>query len=66
CAAPQAEAIFISCTALPAVTAIEEIEARTGKPVVTSNQASAWACLRHAGISAAVPGFGQLLDLPLP
>ncbi len=65
-AAPEAEAVFISCTALPAVDAIETIEARTGKPVVTSNQASAWACLRHAGIDQPVAGYGRLLHLPLP
>ena len=64
-AAGEADAIFISCTALPAAEAAETIEARTGKPVVTSNQASAWACLRHAGIDQAIPGYGKLLGLPL-
>jgi maleate isomerase len=62
----DAEAIFISCTALPAAAAVAEIEQRTGKPVVTSNQASAWACLRHAGISAPIAGYGRLMELPLP
>ncbi len=65
-ASTQSEAIFISCTALPAIGAIAAIEERSGKPVVTSNQASAWACLRHAGLGVTVPGFGQLLSLPLP
>lgn len=65
-AAPDADAIFISCTALPAVDAIDEIEARTGKPVVSSNQASAWACLRRAGIAQSLTGIGRLLGLPLP
>ena len=65
---PLADGIFISCTALPALGAVAEIEARTGKPVVTSNQASIWAMLRHAGLADAPAGFGQLFghDLPGP
>jgi maleate isomerase len=39
---PEAEALFISCTALPAMAAVAEIEAMLGKPVVTSNQAALW------------------------
>ena len=62
----DAEAIFISCTALPAAAVAGKIEQRTGKPVVTSNQASAWACLRHAGIASTATGYGRLLELPLP
>ena len=48
--APEAEALFISCTALRAASVAAEIEARMGRPVVTSNQATAWACLAHCGI----------------
>ena len=63
---PEAEAVFISCTAVPAVAVIAAIEARIGKPVVTSNQASAWAMMRHAGIDHKPPGFGQLFNHNLP
>ncbi len=63
---PEADGIFISCTALPALGAVAEIEARTGKPVVTSNQASIWAMLRHAGLDDAPAGFGRLFDHDLP
>jgi maleate isomerase len=62
----QAEGLFISCTALPALGAIAEIEARTEKPVVTSNQASIWAMLRRAGLDDAPKGFGRLFDFDLP
>ncbi len=41
---PEAEAIFISCTALLVSPVLEDIERKTGKPVVTSNQALAWQC----------------------
>lgn len=50
---PDAEALFLSCTALPALPVVEEIEARIRKPVLTSNQVCAWAMLRAAGLSPA-------------
>lgn len=62
----DAEAIFISCTALPSVVAIDEIERRLNKPVVTSNQASAWAMLRHAGLDYNPHGYGRLFEHDLP
>lgn len=57
---PTTEGFFLSCTALPAIGAIEEIEKRTGKPVVTSNQATAWALMRHSGIKNGQQEFGVL------
>ncbi|ASJ72072.1 aspartate/glutamate racemase family protein [Granulosicoccus antarcticus] len=59
---PDNEAIFISCTGLPALSTISEIEARTGKPVVTSNQASAWVMMRLAGLSHRPTGYGRLFS----
>ncbi len=62
----DAEALFLSCTALKAVEAISEIERRTGKPVVTSNQACAWVLSRLGGLhDLRPPGFGRLLERPL-
>jgi maleate isomerase len=40
---------------------IDELERELGRPVVTSNQAIAWHCLRKAGIQDKVRGFGVLL-----
>jgi maleate isomerase len=57
----RAEALFISCTALPVFGLIARIEAAIGKPVVTSNQASIWAMRRHAGLAAPLGGHGRLL-----
>jgi len=59
----EAEALFISCTALRAATAAQEIEAAIGRPVVTSNQASIWYALRAAGVLDPVPGYGRLLGM---
>ena len=57
---PDADAIFISCGALRSIEVIEALEARTGKPVITSNQALAWDALRLAGITDRIEGYGQL------
>ncbi|MCR9139080.1 MAG: aspartate/glutamate racemase family protein [Alphaproteobacteria bacterium] len=63
----DAQALFISCTALPVVGLIGEIEERIGKPVVTSNQASVWAMTRVSGLANHSPqGFGSLFRQALP
>ncbi len=61
--APEAEALFISCTALPALAAVADIEAALDKPVVTSNQASIREMRRLAGLTAPVTGFGRLFSV---
>ncbi|PTW59778.1 maleate isomerase [Breoghania corrubedonensis] len=63
--AEGADALFISCTALRTASVAAEIEAEIGCPVVTSNQATAWMCLRLIGEDAARPEFGRLMTLPL-
>jgi maleate isomerase len=65
-AAPDCDALFISCTAVRAAGVAAEIEAAIGKPVVTSNLATAWACLRLCGDDAARPEYGRLMTLPYP
>ncbi|MBT5434564.1 MAG: arylmalonate decarboxylase [Rhodospirillaceae bacterium] len=57
---PDADGIFISCSALRTVEVIEEIERRTGKPVVGSNQALVWRMMRLAGIEDRIEGMGRL------
>ena len=62
----QADALFVSCTALRAALAVTGMEQAIGRPVVTSNQATAWNCLRLCGDETAHPEFGRLMTLPLP
>lgn len=47
----DAEAIVLSCTDMRATEAIEAIEQRLGKPVITSNQAMMHAALKRLSIS---------------
>jgi len=64
--APDSDALFISCTAVRAAGVAARIEAAIGKPVVTSNLATAWACLRLCGDEAARPELGRLMTLAYP
>ena len=58
---PDADALFLSCGALRVLPVIEEIEAAIAKPVVFSNQANFWHCLRLAGVEDRIEGYGRLL-----
>jgi len=58
---PDAEAVVLSCTDMRSVEIIERLEARLGKPVISSNQAMVFQALQLAGIRDALPGFGKLL-----
>lgn len=57
---PDADVIFLSCGGIRALEVVEEIEELVGKPVITSNQAQMWSCLRRAGINDELEGFGQI------
>jgi maleate cis-trans isomerase len=59
---PEADALLCSCTAWRSVEAVAAIEARTGKPVVSSNQSTIWTALRALGITRPIAGFGRLLE----
>ena len=56
-----ADAYFISCTNIRVRAAVDAMEAELGRPVVTSNGAMIWHCLRQMGIADQRPGFGTLL-----
>ena len=63
---PEADALLYSCTAWRSVEAIAAIEARTGKPAVSSNQATIWTALRALGVTRPIAGFGRLLESLTP
>lgn len=62
--APGSDALFISCTALRAAQVAGRIERMIGKPVVSSNLATAWACLRLCGEDQARPEVARLMTMP--
>ncbi len=57
----SANAIFLSCTTAATLDLIAPLEAETGLPVITSNQATFWHALRLMGREPTLPGFGRLL-----
>jgi maleate isomerase len=59
---PEGDALLCSCTAWRSVEAVAAIEARTGKPVVSSNQSTIWTALRALGLTEPIAGFGRLLE----
>ena len=57
----DADAIFLSCTSLRTAVMIDALEAETGRPVISSNQALAWHCLQLAGRTVDLGFGGRLL-----
>jgi len=60
---PDVEGVFLSCTALPALSVIDMIEEHIGKPVVSSNQASFWQMTQHARLAPVPTAPGRLFRL---
>ena len=58
----DADGYFLSCTNTTMIETIEELEERLGKPVVTSNQAALWACLKQLKILQPIAGLGRLFN----
>lgn len=52
---PQAEAVFVSCTALRTFGIVADLEAEIDQPVFTSDQVSLWSAIRAARPEALAP-----------
>lgn len=59
------DAVFVSCTSIRLIDAVASIEADSGIPTTSSNHAMAWHCLRLAGVSDKLAGFGRLFECGL-
>lgn len=57
---PEADALFFSCGAMRSIDMVDALERRLGKPVIVSNQAMVWDCLRLIGVEDRIEGFGSL------
>jgi maleate isomerase len=57
----DSDGMLIACLNFRSHPIIEALEARIGKPVVTSTQATLWHALRLAGVATPIPGYGRLL-----
>ena len=57
-----AEALFVSCTALPALPIIDKLEKKLNTVVLSSNQALIWDTLVKINKNNSVEGFGKLFE----
>ncbi|MNC52262.1 Maleate isomerase [compost metagenome] len=59
----NADAIVLSaCVQMPSLPAIAQVEAMTGKPVITAAVATTYAMLKQLDLEPIVPGAGALLS----
>jgi len=58
----DADALFISCTALPALSLIDRLEKKLKKTVLSSNQVLIWDTLQSIGKTESIKGFGKLFN----
>ena len=56
-----ADALFVSCTALPVLEILDEVEKKINKPVFSSNQTLIWETIRSIGYNNSIMGYGKLL-----
>jgi maleate isomerase len=59
---PDADGYFLSCTNTRMIEAINDLEQDLSKPVISSNQATLWACLKKLGISHTHQALGRLFQ----
>lgn len=59
---PEADGIFISCANFRTIEIIEPLEINTGKPVISSVQATMAMALKVMGIRERITGYGRLLS----
>jgi len=58
----DADGYFLSCTNTRMIEAIEDLERDLDKPVISSNQATLWACLKKLGIKHSDQKLGRLFN----
>jgi maleate isomerase len=58
---PDSDGIVAACLNFRSHLVIDVLEARIGKPVVSSTQVVLWHLLRLAGVTTPIPGYGRLL-----
>ena len=56
----DAEAVFLSCTNLPALSILDKLEKKLNKIVLSSNQVLIWDTLKSIGKNNSIKGFGKL------
>jgi|TARA_Y200000002_G_scaffold62212_1_gene47415 maleate isomerase len=58
----KSDALFISCTALPVLSLIKDIEKKIGKIILSSNQVLIWDTLKHINFKNKILNYGELFN----
>ena len=58
----KSDALFVSCTALPVLSVISDLEKKMSKVVLSSNQTLIWDTLKEINYNNKVEGFGELFN----
>ncbi len=58
----KSDALFISCTALPVLSIIKDLEKKLGKIILSSNQTLIWDTLKQVEYENKVEGYGELFN----
>ena len=58
----NSDALFVSCTALPVLSIIKDLEKKTGKIILSSNQTLIWDTLKQVNFKNEVEGYGELFN----
>ena len=58
----DADGMFISCTNLRTIDVLARLEAELNVPVISSNLATCWGCLRAVGHHDPIDRYGRLLS----
>ena len=56
----NAEALFVSCTALPVLKILDHVETKIKKIVLSSNQTLIWDSIRSVGYQSSISRYGEL------
>ena len=56
----RSDALFVSCTALPVLKILDQVETRIKKIVFSSNQTLIWDSIRSVGYKSPINGYGKL------
>ena len=56
------DALFVSCTALPALSIIKDLEKKMRKIVLSSNQTLIWDTLKKINFKDKIDGYGELFN----
>ena len=58
----NSDALFVSCTALPVLSIIKDLEKKLGKIILSSNQTLIWDTLNQIDYKNKIEGYGELFN----